>query len=129
MVRLPTGDYFIYEPAALRNGEFCLPVRWFTRGGVIFAKCWSLVNIVTDTSQGWRAVVKNDFEVSENDLVKHFLDLKDDFANLPDRPDPTKIIGIHSYVLLLPSLIVSSTRCLKRTGGSRKYYTMEVNRS
>ncbi|KAK7027831.1 hypothetical protein R3P38DRAFT_3315357 [Favolaschia claudopus] len=55
MVRISAQDYYIYEPAMLDSaeGEFCLPIRWFTRGGEFFAKCWRMVAMSTDTVSGW----------------------------------------------------------------------------
>ncbi|KAK7032978.1 hypothetical protein R3P38DRAFT_3313080 [Favolaschia claudopus] len=55
MVRISGNDYYIYEPAMLDSGsaECCIPIRWFSRGGQFFAKCWQMAPVSTDTHSGW----------------------------------------------------------------------------
>ncbi|KAH8101156.1 hypothetical protein BXZ70DRAFT_892067 [Cristinia sonorae] len=64
MARLGTQDYFIHEPALLRSGLVCMPVRWFTREEngrqEIYAKCWEMHPINTELSSGWRVVKKDE---------------------------------------------------------------------
>ncbi|KAF7346896.1 hypothetical protein MVEN_01441800 [Mycena venus] len=50
MARIGTQDYFIHEPAMLTNGKFCMPIRWFARGKILFAKCWDLA-VIDRTAQ------------------------------------------------------------------------------
>jgi hypothetical protein len=57
MARLGRQDYYIHEPAMLRDGLFCVPVRWFTVGEVLFAKCWKMEAVSSDVGEVWRVVV------------------------------------------------------------------------
>jgi hypothetical protein len=66
MARLGNQDYYIHEPAMLRNGTCCIPVRWFTVGAVLFAKCWKMNAISTDVGDGWRIIQCDDFTVSHS---------------------------------------------------------------
>ncbi|KAH9948702.1 hypothetical protein B0H21DRAFT_890351 [Amylocystis lapponica] len=73
MARIGLQDFYIHEPAMLRSGVPCMPVRWFTRveGGqqVLFAKCWKL----------------------EDEFLKTFPELQQD-AKYYGIPDPACII-------------------------------------
>ncbi|KAF7333089.1 hypothetical protein MVEN_02374000 [Mycena venus] len=56
MARIGMQDYFIHEPAMLTNGKFCMPIRWFARGKILFAKCWDLAVVTTEKGQNWRVI-------------------------------------------------------------------------
>ncbi|KAJ7753154.1 hypothetical protein B0H14DRAFT_3096750 [Mycena olivaceomarginata] len=43
MAQIAGKDYYIHEPAMLSNGQCVAPVRWFTKGGQLFAKCWQML--------------------------------------------------------------------------------------
>lgn len=92
MARISDQDYFIYEPAMLRDGRFCIPFRWFMRRGVLHAKCWDLRVIATDSGSVWRVVTCEGLEVSQDDLLKNFLDLQSDHSHY-GVPHPSKIRG------------------------------------
>lgn len=101
MVRVDGHDYFIYEPAMLRDGRCCIPVRWFTRGGQLFAKSWELHVVATENAYGWRVIQSNNFEIAASDLLKNFIDLKNDAGTLyTDLPSPANIIGEPMPVLI-----------------------------
>ena len=76
----------------LRDGTCCIPVRWFTIGTVLFAKCWKVDAISTDIGEGWRVTQCDNFTVSQADLLKTFPELIED-ANLYGLPHPSKILG------------------------------------
>lgn len=37
MARIQDQDYYIYEPAMLSDGTWCIPYCWFTRGSTLHA--------------------------------------------------------------------------------------------
>ncbi|KAJ7475261.1 hypothetical protein B0H11DRAFT_1728235, partial [Mycena galericulata] len=78
MARIGTADYFIYEPAMLTDGTCCMPFRWFLRGKILFAKCWSMESVTTEHAESWR-VVQRESEVSQDKFLKNLTDLKTDF--------------------------------------------------
>ncbi|KAJ7633334.1 hypothetical protein DFH06DRAFT_1004418 [Mycena polygramma] len=92
MVRIGAQDYFIYEPAMLRDGTCCMPIRWFVRDKVLFAKCWDLEVVNSENGRSWR-VIQRESEVSQHDLMKNLPDLREDFQRY-DVPDPSKIQDI-----------------------------------
>ncbi|KAJ8518506.1 hypothetical protein ONZ45_g4413 [Pleurotus djamor] len=87
MLRLGAQDYYIHEPAMLRDGNVVMPIQWFTRGSKVHAKCWGMevVDLGTGTSK-WRVVQRHDYEISQDDLMKTFPDLQSDhhYYWLPD---------------------------------------------
>ncbi|KAF8868160.1 hypothetical protein CPB84DRAFT_1819491 [Gymnopilus junonius] len=78
MACIGNQDYFIYKPAMLRDGCFCIPFRWFMRRGILYAKCWDLHIVTTDSGSVWQVVTCKGLEVSQDDLLKNFLDLQSD---------------------------------------------------
>jgi hypothetical protein len=65
MLRISGQDYYIYKPAMLDVDavEFCIPIRWFMRGGKFFAKCWQMLPVSTDKGSGWRVFKSDNYEV------------------------------------------------------------------
>lgn len=92
MARIGIQDYFIYEPAMLTDGTCCVPVRWFMRNKVLFAKCWELDPITTDTGRAWRVIKRDTYKVSQDKFLKNFPDLQAD-AHMYSLPDPTQLKG------------------------------------
>ncbi len=96
MLRCGTRDFYVHEPAMLRSGQVCMPVRWFSRleAGVRvwYAKCWAMDVVTTDSSQGWRVFERVDHEIRADHLLKTFTELRADAAHY-NLPDPCKIIG------------------------------------
>lgn len=77
MIRVGAHDYYILEPAMLKDFTFCIPERWLTRNGIFWAHAWNLEVQVVDEVRGW--VVRKDceIEVSEHDLARNFVGLQD----------------------------------------------------
>jgi len=92
MIRIGEDDYYIYEPAMLINGSFCIPTRWFMRGGEFYCKAWPL-RPVSD-SDGWQVREDVEIEVPQNDFLKNFPTLADDHR-LYGVPHPSRILGMH----------------------------------
>jgi hypothetical protein len=60
MVRVGTDrDYYVFEPALLKNGEAVIPVRWFTWHGDIYALVWKMESVVSDSGGGGWIVREN----------------------------------------------------------------------
>lgn len=93
MARIREHDYFIHEPAMLRDGRCCVPTRWFTRGQLLFAECWELRSVITADTTGWRVIQHKGFEVAETEFLKNFVDFRNDAISLYNLPSPTNIIG------------------------------------
>ncbi|KAF8803001.1 hypothetical protein BYT27DRAFT_7110917 [Phlegmacium glaucopus] len=98
MIRRPNGDYYIYEPALLTNGQCCIPIRWFVRKDqaqdVFYAKVWSLEHIQGNdtTPDGWRVRCDLEYEICERDLVQNFPMLSQHHSRY-SLPHPSRLLG------------------------------------
>ncbi|KAK7006456.1 hypothetical protein R3P38DRAFT_3038299 [Favolaschia claudopus] len=97
MVRIAERDYFIHEPAMLRNGECCVPTRWFTKSGQLFGKCWQLQPIVTDAGTGWRVFIASEpLVVAATEFLKNFPELRADVeSGFYHKPNPANIFHVY----------------------------------
>jgi hypothetical protein len=93
MVRIGRQDYYIHEPAMLRDGLFCVPVRWFTVGEVLFAKCWKMEAVSSDVGEVWRVVKCDDYIVPHTQFLKTFLELCHNADSRYGLPHPSRISG------------------------------------
>lgn len=94
MARIDNQDYFIYEPAMLRDGTCCIPIRWFVRNQKLYAQCWQMATVNNEACSGWRVVQSSGYEVPENAFMKNFVLLKSDAASCYGLPAPTDILGL-----------------------------------
>ncbi|KAJ7160225.1 hypothetical protein C8R46DRAFT_1285735 [Mycena filopes] len=117
MARIGTQDYYLNEPAMLTNGTCRIPVRWFARDKVLFAKCWDLETIETAQGHCWRAV-KRESEVPQTSFLKNFVDLQNEYQ-WHHIPDPSKIQGTTEKWTLTDPAIGNPWR--ERAKGSRVY--------
>lgn len=97
-------DFYVHEPAMLRDGTVCVPVRWFAVGHVLFAKCWRMQTISTDYGDGWRVLEYDDYSVPLTEFLKTFPELWDDAEAIYGLPHPSKIIGVFYLYLAGTSL-------------------------
>jgi hypothetical protein len=95
MAHLLTGDYYIHEPAMLRDGTCCIPVRWFEYDKRLFAKCWKMDTITSDVGEGWRITKCDDWVVENKEFLKAFPELRAD-AEMYGLPNPSCILGSFS---------------------------------
>ncbi|KAF7357585.1 hypothetical protein MSAN_01354900 [Mycena sanguinolenta] len=97
MLRIAQQDYYIHEPAMLRNGECCIPTRWFTKNGQFFAKCWALRPVSTAELDGWRVLAKSEpYVVPATDFLKNFPEFRRDVeSKFYDLPNPANIIDVY----------------------------------
>ena len=72
MIRLYNQDFFIFEPTLLSTGQVCIPIRWFCREKLFFAKAWPLRAVVNDTGSGWIVEGHTEIEISQKDLLVSF---------------------------------------------------------
>lgn len=93
MARIGDSDYFIHEPAMLRDGICCMPIRWFHRGGRLVAQCWELQAVATNEISGWRVIQRECYEVLETNFLKNFIELKADACSIYNLPSPTILLG------------------------------------
>jgi len=108
MACLDRQDYYIHEPAMLRNGTCCIPVRWFTVGDILFAKCWKMEAISSDTGQAWRVLKGDDYSVVHTDFLKAFPELCKDADTQYGLPHPSRLDGKYKP-LVQPLLIFSES--------------------
>lgn len=47
MIRIHAQDFFVFEPAQLKNGEVVIPDQWFTRRVDGADKLYAVVNTLT----------------------------------------------------------------------------------
>lgn len=94
MVRVQNDDFYVYEPALLRDGRICMPYRWFTRGAETYAKVWGMTCIGGPdmSGSGWVVLKYATAEVNVRDLLSPLPTLKHT-AHFYGLPDPTRIIG------------------------------------
>lgn len=96
MARIGDQDYFIHEPAMLDDQTCCIPVRWFTKDNILFAECWELDTITTDTTQAWRVLKRNGYVVPQHRFLKNLPNFLQDAA-LYGLPDPSNILGVYLF--------------------------------
>ncbi|KAL0566487.1 hypothetical protein V5O48_015525 [Marasmius crinis-equi] len=81
MIRLRRGgenqDYYIFEPAMLRDGTIWMPHRWIRKDNKFVGRCWGMQEVTAaDGTSSWR-VNKNEHRLaSEDELVRSFPELK-----------------------------------------------------
>lgn len=96
MARFRDGDYYIHEPAMLTNGQLCMPVRWFTKAetgkDILYAQCWELRVIDSDSGSGWRVIKHDNYEVPGTMFLKNFTTLSKDAAQY-GVPPPERVLG------------------------------------
>jgi hypothetical protein len=103
MVRIRGDDYYIYEPALLKDLSMCIPERWFTRDVTFFARAWKMEIRVIEGQLGW--VVRKDIEleVSEHQFAKGFVTLEKEFERY-QLPHPSLIHGRRAFITQKASL-------------------------
>ncbi|KAJ7443599.1 hypothetical protein B0H11DRAFT_1747920 [Mycena galericulata] len=122
MARIGTADYYLrpptwppHLPAMSTDGTCCMPFRWFLRGKILFAKCWSMEPVTTEHAETWR-VAQRESEVSQDKFLKNLTDLKTDFHH-HDVMDPANGM-ISEWTLTNP---VEGNPWRERAKGSRVY--------
>ncbi|KAF4584957.1 hypothetical protein EYR40_001783 [Pleurotus pulmonarius] len=78
MARIGHHNFYIYEPAMLNDGNICMPSRWFSRGDILYAKCWTMHTVNSERGSSWRVCMRDDFEVPETQFLKNFPALESD---------------------------------------------------
>lgn len=108
MVRIGQQDYFIHEPAMLRDGSCWMPIHWFQCGNAMYAKCWELDPITTDNGSCWRVIKRENYEVPLHQFLKTFPELREDAVLIYGLLDPTRITGLFSQITnVLPICLMS----------------------
>uniref|UniRef100_A0A8H7XVA1 Uncharacterized protein n=1 Tax=Psilocybe cubensis TaxID=181762 RepID=A0A8H7XVA1_PSICU len=74
MIRLNNNDFFIFEPTMLIDGRCCIPIQWFLREGVFYAKAW----LMEDTPSGWVVSEDREIKITQSQLLKNFIQLSKD---------------------------------------------------
>lgn len=126
--RVSGQDFFTLEPALLEDGRVCMPSRWFTRKGKVYAKAWlmKVVELEGDKS-GWAVQTHNEIEISSTNLLLSFPELKGAHLNF-NLMDPTKVIGRFHFTV--SSLQISYFHAFdSRRRSSRRVCGMEKDRS
>ncbi|KAK7016987.1 hypothetical protein VNI00_018785 [Paramarasmius palmivorus] len=85
MIRLGEGvgarDFFIFEPAVLRDRSVWMPHRWFIKHvgeqTKFVARCWQMVPIRSSEGRpSWRVLMNHEAEFEEDELLLSFPDIK-----------------------------------------------------
>ncbi|KAJ7048322.1 hypothetical protein C8F01DRAFT_1005416 [Mycena amicta] len=92
MIRLGGQDFYVHEPAILRNGDVCMPIRWFERSGNIYADAWRLQQTV---DRGWIVDATRTYKILSTDFSVAFPTFITTFQ-VRGLPDPRNIYGINS---------------------------------
>ncbi|KAJ3009280.1 hypothetical protein NUW54_g2837 [Trametes sanguinea] len=90
MVRHHGTDFFVHEPALLDDGRVCMPIRWFTRTGDIYAQAWLMKP--ADNLSGWVVLQNEKLEIKLSEFVACWANLTHTFETR-GIPDPRCIIG------------------------------------
>jgi len=122
MARLGEQDYYIHEPAMLRNGECCVPVRWFTIGDVLSAKCWKMTVVSSDIGRGWRITQCDDYSVTHTQFLKNFPELCNDHSRY-GLPHPSQILGLLKFSFLSASMLKSMIDVVDPKTGAQSSWT------
>ena len=103
MVCIHRDDYYIYEPALLKDLSMCILECWFTQDGTFFARAWKMEIRVIEGQLGW--VVRKDIEleVSEHQFAKGFVMLEKEFEQY-QLPHPSLIHGMRIFITQNTSL-------------------------
>jgi hypothetical protein len=94
MIRIRNIDYYIFEPTMLADGSVCLPTRWFTRHGSYFGKALLMQKEMINQTKGWVVLEDREIEISQNELLKDFLQLSADTERY-NLPHPSVIFGMY----------------------------------
>ncbi|KAF9489986.1 hypothetical protein BDN71DRAFT_1484636 [Pleurotus eryngii] len=74
MARIRMKDFYIHKPAMTMDGIICMPVHWFTRDQKIYANCWEMQPVHTDSTLAWCVIVHNDYIISQDNILKKLVD-------------------------------------------------------
>ncbi|KAK7043938.1 hypothetical protein VNI00_008104 [Paramarasmius palmivorus] len=116
MVRIVRGqtfrDYYIFEPAMLRDGSVCMPHRWFVqedkrsaRKERYMGKCWKMEPVTREHGRrAWRVVKGEEIEVEEDQFLKPFPEIVRDAGQWhPDLIDVRLIEEVYDPSLETPT--------------------------
>ncbi|KAK0488234.1 hypothetical protein EDD18DRAFT_1081691 [Armillaria luteobubalina] len=78
MLHINNSDYYIHEPAMLRDCSLCVPFRWFMRDGKYYGHCWKLQAMSREGSVVWRVIKTDGVEVSQDKFLKNAPELRQD---------------------------------------------------
>jgi hypothetical protein len=99
MVRIGHRDFYLYEPATLRNNCLCMPTRWFTQKNAadpaqqtLFANVCRLEIVSADNIHGYIVHEYNNWEIPIIDLCLSFYEFVET-SHVMGQPDPRSILG------------------------------------
>jgi hypothetical protein len=99
MVRVGHRDFYIYEPATMRNNRVCMPIRWFTRANIadpaqqiLFADVCRLEIVDADDNRGYVVHEYDTLEIPISQLSLSFIELIET-SRVKGLPDPRCILG------------------------------------
>ncbi|ETW83356.1 hypothetical protein HETIRDRAFT_119480 [Heterobasidion irregulare TC 32-1] len=116
MVRLEGQDYYIFEPALLRDSQACVPYRWFIHEDHIWARTWTMTTTGTSSGhQQWVVLEHLEVEIPITSFSMAFPHFQRSFLRLKV-PSPQSILGI----VMLSSIGVNALIRLTMTRDCQK---------
>ncbi|KAJ3915248.1 hypothetical protein F5877DRAFT_92367 [Lentinula edodes] len=85
-------DHFTFEPAVLKDRRVCMPTRWFTRKGQVYAKAWPMHMVDNELGQGWAVCTYMEYEICSTDLLLTFKQFQLSHSSL-GIPSPCNIVA------------------------------------
>lgn len=118
MVRMHGQDFFVHEPASLRDGRVCMPTRWFRRDGRVVASAWLMVP--TPNDHGWTVLKHAALEVSAEHFLVSFPGLVGRAEHDSSFQDPRRIVGELLGLSLVPYQCADHCGIHRGSGGQRR---------
>lgn len=113
MIRLQNQDFFVFEPTLLSNGQACMPIRWFQRGGLFFAMAWPLQAAANDIGSGWIVEGYTEIEISQRDLLVSFKNwgISQSTSMLPPAHNIIGVFLFYSSIFILIDILGIRRSC------------------
>ncbi|KAJ7590368.1 hypothetical protein C8J56DRAFT_859767 [Mycena floridula] len=90
MFRSGNQDFYLFEPSCLKDGTYCMPIRWFEREKSMWAKAWRIVP--ESVAGGWTVHEFDNLVVPAESFAVNFPRLSET-ADIRGIPSPTNILG------------------------------------
>lgn len=97
MIKEGNQDFFIFEPAILKDRQYCIPERWFTRARKTYALAWKIRPMIVNGMAGWVVYKYEKIEVAACSFSVSFPFFKASYLHR-NVPDPSRIHGTFQFI-------------------------------